>query len=358
MNSTFSKILELSLKHNYYNNGLCPDFSIKPTAQTKDLLKRLRCIFKATTNGFFLSCDNLAKEIMPQILIKGNTRLCFIMELRKTNFLNFTTLPSRSGGKDIYYIHNEGKNKELSMKTVAMYPSVFTYKFPATASETSLLVKDSEGKTYINESYTNKDQEEYSASIDLGSPSSGLYHFNVSGRDEDESIYISNESLGNGIFGLIEITLPVDSNSKNPIVYQYQFNAKSLVWEYHLLFSKDYDSHSFEITGIVKGEETTEQGDIIEAETTEGEIEKKEIVFIELNPATTYSKGNSSVFIAKYKDKENFIPVRIPYREAPRTDMQLIINHIDNKKKTMVIMLKPLSNPAISNPEPKVYLTV
>ena len=323
MKRTFKNILGLTLLHDYYIDGLTNDFLIVPTAATRHFLKKHRLIFRNTAHGFYMGCDNLTMAMLPRILA-GKT-LSFVVKLRNTDFLNFTELLSKSGSKDIYYLHSQSKSEELTQEVVALYPPVFTHQFLAINENTKLLrVEDPEGNMRIEKTFTPEyvDQK-LSASINLEGHFSGLYRFividkpdeNTENIEKTESIYITYESPAKDIFGLVEITLPDFSafvpDTYEASQYQYQFNTKASLWEYHLLFSKDYGDHSFEI------KKTDEEG----------------IIFKEVAPVPDYVKGNRSVFVSHAvemdqdgepvlddNDEPVLAPALIPYREAAKKE--------------------------------------
>ena len=324
MNRTFKIILSLTLLHDYYTGGYSPDFVITPTTDTKRLLKSNRWLYGNTAHGFFIGCDNLAMDMFSAVLVQKPVRLRFILRLKNPDFPNFTTLPSRSGSKDIYYLHSQEGSQELAMETVALCPPVFTYQFPVSGDDsTNLQVKDPDGTVRIDKTLQSSADQQLSVSVNLEGHTPGLYRFMVSDQP-DQNIYITDEAPGNGVFGLTEITLPEDFNPEVSGKYQFQFNAKSSVWEYHLLFSKNYEEgHSFTIND------------------TEGGV-----VFTEINAPPNYNKGSLSTFVSQ---------TPIPYREATKKGLQLIISPPGEDTDST---FDHLPNPSANNPEPKVHLTV
>lgn len=325
MNRTFETVLSLTLLHNYYTGGHTADFAIMPTTATKRLLKSNRWIFRNTEYGFFIGCDNLAMDMLSSALTQKTARLSFILKLKNPDFPNFTDLASRSDGKDIYYLYNQQGSQQLAMEAVARCSPVFTYSFPAAQNDTStnIQVEDPEGNIRIDKTLQSSADQQLNVSVDLGGYTPGLYRFMIS-EQPDQNIYITDESPGNGIFGLAEITLPEGFDPEVSGEYQFQFNARSSVWEYHLLFGKDYDGdYSFAIND-------TEGTDI----------------FTEINAPPDYNKGSRSVFVSQ---------APISYREAAKRGVQLVISPPNESADST---FDHLPNPSVNNPESKVYLTV
>lgn len=321
MSRTFEKILSITLLHDYYNSGITTDFVITPTTATKQLLKNHRWICKHTANGCFIGCDNLGVAMLPLILAQKTLRFSFILKLRNNNLMNFTALPPRSGSKDSYYLHSQEGSEEMAMETVTCHPPVFTYKFLATGDTTNIQVKDPKGNTCIQETFTGSPGQQLSMPVNVEGLTPGLYRFTVSGQP-DKNIYITAEPQHSGSFGILEITLPSDFNPQTSGAYWYQFNARNAVWAYHLLLGKDYSGYSLAIEDTLEG-----------------------ILFTETEVPPNYNKGSRIIFTAQ---------TPLPYREAARKGLQLVITAGDGTSSTH----NHLPGPSVSNPESKVYLTI
>ena len=319
MNRTFDTILSLTLLHDYYNDGLTSDFVIVPTSATSHLLKRYRWIFRNTPQGFSISADNLAIAALSQLLAQRNVKLSFMLKLRNNSFLNFTSLPPKSGSKDIYCLYSQPGSEDLNMQVVALFPPVFTYTFTATSGVNSLQVTDPEGSTVFEENMEGIAGEPIRVSVNLEGYASGLYNF--TSNEGSETIYITDESLNNSCFGLAEISIPATFNPEADGEYQYQFNARSAIWEYYLLFEKDYDNYDFSIEDTI--------GTAVFTQT--------------LNPPD-YDIGTQIAFASEDP---------ITYREMPRTGLLLDISKPGPDRE-----FEDLPSPSVHNPESKVYLTI
>ena len=321
MNRTFEKILNLTLQHEYYTSGFSNDFVIVPTAATKQLLKKHNLIFRNTTHGFFISCDNVTMATLSLIL--SEKTLHFILELKNNNFINFTALPPRPSGKHSYYLRcpQEGEVQE-PIEAVSVCPPIFTYTFPAAGDTTSLQIEDSEGNVHIEETIAGSPGQQLNTSINLWGYKSGLYRFIVEGQP-DENIYITDELPNTNSFGFAEITLPIGFDPQTSGTYQFQFNARTSVWEYHFLFSKSYQDHSFNIEDTLEGE-----------------------IFTETEAPPNYDEGSQSTFASQNP---------ILYQEGAKRGLQLVVTNPQSQSNTLI---DHLPNPSVSNAESKVYLTI
>lgn len=89
-------ILKLSLKHGYYENGLCSDFEVVPDNTTKKLLINHRCIVKTVANGveIYTEIDGTGK---PAIQFSTDI-LRFYLKLSNREFLLFTDAAALANG--------------------------------------------------------------------------------------------------------------------------------------------------------------------------------------------------------------------------------------------------------------------
>lgn len=321
MNRSFEKIVSLSLQHDYYNSGVTTDITLTPTVATKQLLERHKWIFKPTANGCFISGDHIAITTLPLILAEKTITLSFILNAKNNDFMNFTNLPSRPDSRHIYYFQSQPGSEGLMMEVVPLCPQVFTYTFPAAGNTTHIQVTAPEGNIPINDTFSTSPGQQLSTAINLKGHTPGLYRFSINGQP-DENRYITDEPQYGGSFGIANITLPENFNPQTSGAYRFQFQTRASVWEYHLLLGKDYNGYTIAI------EDTIEEN-----------------TFTETAIPSNYDKGSRSTFTAQ---------VPVPYREAARKGIQLTLTAGDGTSST----INHLPGPAVSNPEPKIYLTI
>ena len=85
--ATFSLII----RHSYYADGVCPDFSLEPTSDTERLLKNYRCILKPSKNGV-VAVTELGDDGLPVIAVDAAVKFRFNLRLRNGDFALFTDL--------------------------------------------------------------------------------------------------------------------------------------------------------------------------------------------------------------------------------------------------------------------------
>ena len=84
-------ILDLEVRHSYYDDGVCPDFVLEPTLDTGRLLRNHRCILKPRRDGL-LTLAELGDTGVPAIAVDTTATFRFNMRLRSGDFPLFTDL--------------------------------------------------------------------------------------------------------------------------------------------------------------------------------------------------------------------------------------------------------------------------
>ncbi|HZF48949.1 MAG TPA: hypothetical protein VE093_09885 [Polyangiaceae bacterium] len=83
-------ILELRLKHTFYLDGRCPDFTIEPSAETTRLLQRHRCLLRSTPDGVRVITPLDGSQ--PALPLPDGAALHFYLRLENSDFALFTDL--------------------------------------------------------------------------------------------------------------------------------------------------------------------------------------------------------------------------------------------------------------------------
>ncbi|MEM9685320.1 MAG: hypothetical protein AAF934_00175 [Bacteroidota bacterium] len=319
MSRTFQNILNMTWSHSYYTNGndVARDFTVTPTASTANLLKHHKFFFRETEQGFSLYCDNVTLPQLPSIL--GNQTLHFCIKLKNPGFMNFTDLVSRSGSKDIYYLQCVQSGGTQAIQAVPRYPPVFTYTFTAPQAAPTLQLTDPEGTLRFSESFPTAGlNNELSASVDLTAYTSGRYTVSITGQS-DVYLYISHEQPGDELFGIAAILLPnfsgFNANTYTALEYQFQFSTRAAVWQYHVSLSNTYTSLAM--------------SDTLGSDTFTGPVPNT----LTIGTTVVFSSANA-----------------IAYQESVKRGIRLTVDgnrHFDNQP-----------NPEITNPQPRVYITL
>ncbi len=82
--------------HDYYVNGICPDFGFQPTTETLLKLRNNRLKFRALNNGLELALDMYHDFSHP--IFQQEQTFTFIFRNTNPQFLQFTEMPFQSSG--------------------------------------------------------------------------------------------------------------------------------------------------------------------------------------------------------------------------------------------------------------------
>lgn len=87
----YQPLFSLELRHDYYADGLCPDFDIVPTARTQQLLANYRCILRPYAYGVRV-LTQVAGDGTAFITLPDSLRFDFELRLNNPDFVLFTDL--------------------------------------------------------------------------------------------------------------------------------------------------------------------------------------------------------------------------------------------------------------------------
>lgn len=127
----YGVLFKLELLHRYYAQLSCPDFSIRPSLQTKAVLAGQQIIAKPYGHQLWAGVQ-LDQDEKPFPPLAGNLQLTFFLYLKNGLFFNYTNLPVSHPAGKLYYFTNRnntsanGKN-HLSLNIQA-YSGTKTYQ--------------------------------------------------------------------------------------------------------------------------------------------------------------------------------------------------------------------------------------
>ena len=105
----YGNLFTVELLHRYFTDQLCTDFSIKPSAQTRNILSGHKIISKQYGYKLYagIQLDATGK---PLPVPEEGMQLTFFMQLNNPVFFNYTNLPFSSPSGKIYYFTNRVNN--------------------------------------------------------------------------------------------------------------------------------------------------------------------------------------------------------------------------------------------------------
>ena len=261
----YKTLFEIEFLHNFFSNGVIPYMAIKPTEETKALMKNLKMIFKS--NG---GVDQVLYRTIPgssDPFVEEDQKVDFVFTIHPkyiSEFQNITNLnqgsPSKAyGSGKIPFFKNDGgaasddpATPEEIRHTLldGIQPKVFNYSYrldPIPASKDTILrVTSPDGSIeMITYNMTNEISPDasglYTMPIDYGHKPNGQYKFNVRNKGDNtdlltEFIYLDNELKTQDTQGIIQISYdPSDGNLYgNPEYYGITFIRKQSKWIYYI----------------------------------------------------------------------------------------------------------------------------
>lgn len=101
------EVTALLLRHEYYADGRCPDFAIKPCAETARLLRNHRCLCGTSSDGvrILTQCNAMGQPFLP---LPAEVTLRFELRLQNREFALFTDLTGLGRGAAVPQFINAG----------------------------------------------------------------------------------------------------------------------------------------------------------------------------------------------------------------------------------------------------------
>lgn len=109
----YSKIVEVNIYHEYFNDKIPKSISVSPTLTSAQQLREYGVLFKPSSNGFVLLAD--ADSISSSEVFSGPVTFKFSLDFRDPLFLNYTSLPYHSSQH--IQLNNLNTSKRLHRQT-------------------------------------------------------------------------------------------------------------------------------------------------------------------------------------------------------------------------------------------------
>lgn len=125
MNVKYKVLATVSLQHDYYTDGRCPDFSIVPAPETEAVLKNLGAVYKMSGSKLLIlvRADENGKAFIP---VPGDKSFVFYMVSENPLFFNFTNIAQQPASHLRYYFTNR-PNNQLTTGTLYLTSKVDLY---------------------------------------------------------------------------------------------------------------------------------------------------------------------------------------------------------------------------------------
>ncbi|GAB4411199.1 MAG: hypothetical protein OHK0039_16170 [Bacteroidia bacterium] len=89
----YKLLFQVKCEHGYYRNGICPDFSYRPTPACEQDLRNCQLVFKETDSGFVVLYHGDRTPPILRIPSFRPSRLSFLIQTRNRQLFNFSDLP-------------------------------------------------------------------------------------------------------------------------------------------------------------------------------------------------------------------------------------------------------------------------
>ena len=292
INIIYNRLFNLSIFHDYYEDGLANDYRLVPTFETTEFLKGGRMLFKTIPKGCTVLYRTLADESGAFINKGPDARLLFSLSMNNNSkFLNITDLDESTTKKyssgHIIYLSNTPASpssdaespEELNYQLLDFLEGrLFSYQFklnPALASPGDVLFTVSDennnpvpvGKKFNGDPFddtltlTRSEDGSYTQLIDLRDYPKGRYTITVknpaSPLDPPLKVvhfYSDELLLGKKVLAIVDIELNQATNPLYTSTWEYaiRFSRKSSVWKYFIVDKTekvaDLDNYDLSIT--------------------------------------------------------------------------------------------------------------
>ena len=116
----YQRLFELSIVHDYYRDKICPDITIEPTPECREILSGHRLMVKKKVNGI-----SLITPVLPggksSIELADNLSFTFLLKIKNSKLLDFTHIDPKfirtPIGCDVYAFSN-AKNTQVGVSNL------------------------------------------------------------------------------------------------------------------------------------------------------------------------------------------------------------------------------------------------
>jgi len=326
MNQSFSHILTMTFKHNYFEDGLFRMLELSSSEDTQKLMRDLEIIIKPFQGGFHLLTSK------PELLAlnSDNDPLQFYLYCRDPYYINYTVLPAYKSTDSLIYFNNleavpidTDREWRLHIEDYVGEPDMFRL---------------SHGQFRINQFDPNKTYVFKHATEDH-IPDQSI------SRESTDSDQITISNIPQGAVRIFEGDTLVDS------VYYYP----KAVWKKPIgtieLFTKALSLHCKIKENIVE-----DKIDFIKADYTIN-FNNRETIWkyfltikeiLRFNNLTIINSAREQIFESEWVDAKTLVftsKYKLPLTEHPSDHFQLVDNFIPGQRSETVI-IKHLPKPS------------
>ena len=322
--TTFSKLLTVSIDHDYYQSA-CQDFDFIIPADSQQLLRNGRVLARTREGSLYLVYEQIQADT-PYSSLDGND-LQIGLSLHNPAFSNFTNLPAVESGTVPVY---RNVTQATSLDAAVGYHLVgreLSHSLNSADRPLTLSLRNGDDVVVWTEEFSADDPRAV-FSLDLNPYPTGIYTVEeVTSAGTTQTLYFYQPEFHRlGVFGIIQLKL-VDSFYTTPPAFVIAFNARSDVLKYYVVADNYNDSDLNQLDVSDTGFSDGGWPQISFTKLDSGAFASDDI------PPALLLRNNSDAKLVLFK---SLAPVA--RRESARTKIQL--------KKHNEVLIKNLPSPA------------
>jgi hypothetical protein len=267
MNIQFNTLFSINLRHNYYTNGLCPDFDIVPTAECQALMRRFGLGAKQMGGVLVVYFEQSAASANPRIKLTDWTPFRFTMQLKQFAFYNYTVLPNATTPFLFSNITESGVEKVPNTEgTILSKTNTPNSADLIDVKSNAFLVNHSLGTTRIDLSIL-RPQTGFqlaktvdalplttSTPVSLPDFQNGLVKIESNSSGTPQYIYVESSVAATKAFGIIEIWKGTATDYATPQVFTLNWERKMDFWRYFILKKDSATNLSISVENVKAAE--------------------------------------------------------------------------------------------------------
>lgn len=290
MQIKYSKIADISLKHNYYHDNNLRDYIIDPTRESLSQMHKNGLRLVPENDGYSLYRKGSPQDQQELLWQNHPLHLYFNLQTTDTNFLSFTQLPIPNNrqkpeieieGQMLYFFSNNAAVQQAGVVLLTQENVVgpkdrrmaiekkFKMSLRAPAGTTrNLSISDDKGKVIHTQTLKVPEESSYPLSIDTIdltdiAHTGRSYLLNIDGQVREELLIVDGVHQ-HQTFGLIQLTIgrfqgqdllltPAGQAEVKSVVYRIGFASRKVRWRYNVVFPPN-KNFTYELFSIQPGQ--------------------------------------------------------------------------------------------------------
>ena len=280
MYRNYNILFSISIKHEFSSESLSRVFSLIPTQECRELLRRYGLIFKKFEDKYFIFYrrNSEAKSELGEVInrIEEEVRFSFVLKLIQAELYNISNLGDYSlysQGRNVLALSNltassgnldeHENNSGVHLLTVSdlvgpddffqIATKSFRVPFNGTEVEKVIIQRAGIGNPPVDVFEQLIDPEQESLVLNFQGYQEGRYYLKLIPRggasiQETFKLLLNSNNPAENAFGYIEIYKDATVNYDEAINYQIKFGTRREQWKYFIIVADDNDQSTYQIT--------------------------------------------------------------------------------------------------------------